>query len=78
VSETGKQLGLGALALLPVVCCAGIPLLAAAGISVAVAAWAGGIAVGALVLVGVAILLGVRVRRHRSRRALVSATRSQP
>jgi hypothetical protein len=58
VSETRKNLGLGALALIPVVCCLGIPLVAAAG--VVAAAWAGGIALGVVVLAAVAILLSGR------------------
>ncbi|GEM_PF-3582286 len=79
MNETGKHLGLGALVLLPVVCCVGVPLLAAAGVSVAVAAWAGGISVGVVVLAAVALLLGVRIRRHRRGRrgTLVPTTRSQ-
>lgn len=64
VSEARKNVGLGLLALIPVACCIGIPLLAAAGVSVAVAAWAGGIALGAIVLVAAAALLGLRLRRR--------------
>ena len=64
MSETRKSLGWGALALIPIACCIGIPLIAAAGISVAVAAWAGGIAVGAIVLLAVATLLTLRLRRR--------------
>jgi O-antigen/teichoic acid export membrane protein len=79
MSETRKTLGVGALAVIPIVCCVGIPLIAAAGISVAVAAWAGGIAVGTVVLAAVVILLGVRARRRRSRQAPpLSMTRSRP
>src|SRR5581483_7688298 len=79
VSEKRTNLGWGALALSPIACCLGIPLIAAAGISVAVAAWAGGIAVGAMVLAAVLILGGLRVRRRRRRRApALSVTRSRP
>lgn len=62
-----NNVGLGALVLLPIVCCVGIPLIAAAGISVAVAAWAGGAVIGAIVLVAVALVLSARYRRRRSR-----------
>ena len=79
MSETRKTLGVGALAVIPIVCCVGLPLIAAAGISVAVAAWAGGIAVGTVVLAAVVILLGVRARRRRRRQAPpLSMTRSRP
>jgi O-antigen/teichoic acid export membrane protein len=79
MSEARKNLGLGALALVPIVCCIGSPLIAAAGICVAVAAWAGGSAVGAVVLAAVAILLGVCVRRRRSRQVpRLSMMRSRP
>ena len=67
MSETRKSLGWGALALIPIACCIGIPLIGAAGISVAVAAWAGGITVAAVVLVAVSIVLGVRLRRRYGR-----------
>ncbi len=79
MSEKRTNLGWGALALIPIACCLGIPLIAAAGISVAVAAWAGGIAVGAVVLAAALILGGLRVRRRRRRRApALSVTRSRP
>ena len=68
MSEARKSLGLGALALLPIVCCAGIPLIAAAGISVAVAAWVGGAVVAAIVLVAAVLVLGLRLRRRRGGR----------
>ena len=79
MSETRKNVGVGAVAVIPIVCCLGIPLVAAAGISVAVAAWAGGIALGAVVLAAVVILLSVRLRRRRSRQAPpLSITGSRP
>ena len=79
MSGTRKSLGLSTLALIPIACCIGIPMIAAAGASVAVAAWVGGIAVGAVVLVAVVILVSVRVRRGRSRQAPpLSMTRSRP
>lgn len=64
MSEKRKSLGLGALVLLPMVCCIGLPLIAAAGVSVAVAAWVGGAVVGAIVLVGALLVLGLRLRRR--------------
>jgi hypothetical protein len=80
MTEARKSLGLGALALIPIGCCIGIPLIAAAGISVAVAAWAGGIVVGVLVLVAAAIVLALRVRHRRDARhaqpLLITRTRS--
>lgn len=59
---TDKAVGLGLLALLPI-CCIGLPLLAAATISVAALAW-GGALVGAVVAV---VALSVVVLRRRSR-----------
>ena len=38
MSEKRQSLGLGAVALIPIVCCIGLPLIAAAGVSAAVAA----------------------------------------
>ncbi len=64
---------MGALALIPIACCIGIPLIAAAGISVAVAAWVGGIAIGAIVLVVVVVLLALRLRRRHDRHVLPSS-----
>jgi uncharacterized membrane protein len=63
MSEKRQSLGLGALALIPIVCCIGLPLVAAAGASVAVAVWVGG-AVGAIVLVGMLLVVGLRLRRR--------------
>ena len=64
-SEPGKNLRLGALALIPLACCIGLPLIAAAGISAALAAWVGGITVAALVLIAAAAALILRARRQR-------------
>lgn len=47
---------------IPIACCVGLPLIAAAGISVGLAAWAGGIAFAALVLIAAATLLVLRCR----------------
>lgn len=57
-------LGSAGMALLAVVCCAGLPLLLAAGLSAAAFAWIGGIALGAVVFVAAVALLIVRGRRH--------------
>lgn len=54
-------LGIG-VPVLAVVCCAGLPLLVAAGAGVALAAWLGGIAAAALVLGVVVVLLTSRTR----------------
>jgi hypothetical protein len=62
--EAPKSVGLGALALLPILCCIGLPLLFATGVSVAVAAWIGGALVGAIVLVAALLVLTLRLRRH--------------
>jgi hypothetical protein len=63
MSDRRRSLGLGLLALAPIACCVGIPLIAAAGISVAVAAWIGGAVVASVVLAAAVILLTLRVRR---------------
>ena len=59
-----KTLGMAGLVAVPVVCCAGLPLFLAAGVSVGFAAWIGGIAVGGIVLFGAAVVVGLRVRRR--------------
>ena len=60
-----KNLGFGLVALVPIACCVGLPLVAAAGLSVAVAATIGGITFGAIAL-GVAVaLLAARARARR-------------
>jgi hypothetical protein len=64
MSEPRANRGLGALALIPVACCVGIPLIATAGISVALAVWVSGIAVGGIVLIAAVSWLVLRVRRH--------------
>jgi NaMN:DMB phosphoribosyltransferase len=77
LSVVRKNLGLAALALLPIVCCVGIPLMVAAGVSIAFAAWMSGIAVGGIVIVTAAVVLVLRVRRrHGGRSPFVPITRS--
>lgn len=61
-----KGIGLAGLALLPIACCVGLPLLLAAGVSVAAFALIGGIAVGAVALAAAVALLAVRARRRRA------------
>ena len=73
-----KTLGMAGLVALPVVCCAGLPLLLAAGVSVGLAAWIGGIVVGGIVLFGAAALVDLRVRRRAREQFLsVPAERSR-
>ena len=73
MSEPRSNLGIGALALVPIACCVGIPLIATAGVSVAVVARVGGIAIGAVVLVIAVVRLVVRFRRRHDRHALPSS-----
>jgi hypothetical protein len=72
--ETRSSLGVGLLALIPVACCIGLPLIVAGGIGIGLAAWAGGLALTALAIVAAAALV-VRVRRHRNDRAPSSTLR---
>ena len=74
-----KTLGAAGLIVLPIVCCAGLPVLIAAGVSVAVAAWIGGIAVGVVVLLSAAAVLGLRLRRRaREQFPFIPTERSRP
>lgn len=71
--------GLGpiVLALVAVVCCAGLPLLLAAGLSAAAVAWLGGITLGLVAFAASLALLALRARRraasHATRRGRGSA-----
>ena len=58
-----NMLGLGGVGLLAVVCCAGLPLIVAAGLGAAAFAWIGGVAAGLLALAIVVALLVVRARK---------------
>ena len=58
-------LGVGLVSALAVVCCASLPLVVAAGLSVALLAWIGGIAVGAVAPTAAIVLLALRARRRR-------------
>ncbi len=62
MSEPRKSLGLGALVLLPLACCAALPLILAAGLSAALLAWVGGLAAGVIALGVVVALPVVRAR----------------
>jgi Cu/Ag efflux pump CusA len=77
MSEAPQNLGLGLLALVPIACCIGLPLIAAAGVSIAVASWAGGVALAGLVLIAAGVLFAVRVRSHRSDRPSTSIPRAR-
>ncbi len=57
--ELRKSLGLGGIALLSIACCVGLPLIVAAGFSVAAFAWVGGIAIAAIALTAALTLLAV-------------------
>jgi hypothetical protein len=57
---------MGALALVPIGCCIGLPLIAAAGVTVGLTAWVGGILLAALVLIAPAALFVQRARRRRT------------
>lgn len=60
------SLGAFGVAILAVVCCAGLPLLVAAGVSVAALAWIGGLALGLAALAIAGALLVVRARKAAS------------
>jgi len=66
MSELGKSLGVGGIGLLAIACCAGLPLILAAGVSAAVLAWVGGLTAG-LIALGFAVALLVIRARRRSR-----------
>jgi hypothetical protein len=57
------SLGIGGVGVLAVVCCAGLPLLATAGLSAAAYALVGGVAAGVVALVLLALFARVRRRR---------------
>jgi membrane protein implicated in regulation of membrane protease activity len=77
MSEACSNLGLGVLALIPVGCCVVLPLIAAAGVSVGLVAWVGGILLAGLVLVASAALLVMRARRRRTDTRPTSILRSR-
>jgi hypothetical protein len=64
MSERRDGFGLAAIAVIPIACCIGLPLLAAAGIGVAVLV--GGVAAGAVAVIAAAVLLVRRTRRRET------------
>ena len=62
MSERRDGIGLAGIALIPIACCIGFPLLAAAGVGVFTLI--AGVSVGGLALVATALLL-LHVRRSR-------------
>ena len=62
----GTGLGAAGIAVLAVVCCAGLPLLAAASLSAVAFALIGGIAVGAIALAAGMVVLVAWTRRRRA------------
>ena len=64
MSEARKNIGLGLLEVVPIACCIGLPLIAAAGVSVVAAAWASG--------VPLVVLFAVRTRSRRGDRPSTS------
>jgi hypothetical protein len=78
MSESGEtSLGVAGLLALPIVCCVGLPLLAGAGLSVAAAAWMGGLGLGALALAAVPAVIVWRGRRQRCHVLLSSEEREK-
>lgn len=61
-------LGLVGVAVLSVVCCAGLPLLVAAGVSAVALAWIGGLPAALAALAIVVAILVVRARKVASAR----------
>jgi hypothetical protein len=64
MNEARTSLGLAGVGVLAVVCCAGLPVILAAGVSAAVFAWAGGVAAGLLAL---GLVVALVVSRERAR-----------
>jgi hypothetical protein len=70
-----KGLGLGGIGLLSIACCVGLPLIVAAGFSVAAFAWVGGIAIA---LTAALTLLAVWIRARRSCKTSAPPTPTSP
>jgi hypothetical protein len=64
MSERRDGLGLAGIAVIPIACCLGLPLLAAAGIGIAVLV--GGVAAGVLVVIAAAAVFVRRTRRRET------------
>jgi len=78
VRELRKSLDLGGIALLSIACCVGLPLIAAAGLTVAAFTWIGGIAIGAVALAAALTLLVTRIRTPHSCELSVPPTPRSP
>ncbi len=63
--KTSVGLGAPALVVFAIVCCAGLPLLVGAGVSIAAIGIVGGLAAGLIAASAVITLLALRVRRRR-------------
>lgn len=73
-----KDLGLGGIALVSIACCVGLPLVVAAGFSVAAFAWIGGIAIAAIALAAAFTLFAVLTRTRRSCKVSAPPTPRSP
>jgi hypothetical protein len=71
MSELRKSVGTGVLALVPIACCLGLPLLVAAGLGAVALAWGAGV-IAALALAAASVVLFAR------RRARAAACRLPP
>ena len=76
--EVRTSLGLGGIGLLSLACCVGLPLVVAAGFSVAAFAWVGGIAIGAIALAGALTLLALQIQTRRSCKTSAPPTSTSP
>jgi hypothetical protein len=65
------------LALFSIVCCLDVPLIAATGVSLALALWVGGSVLGALVVIAATVVLALRVRRDRNNGPPISILRTR-
>ena len=65
MSESPRGIGLWLVAVIPIVCCAGLPLLLAVDLGVGVLALIGGITVGAVALAAAIALFVIRARSDR-------------
>jgi heme exporter protein D len=68
MKEPRKSLGAGAIALLPIACCLGLPLLVAAGTGAATLVWGAGVIAALALAVAAVVLLARRRARAAGRR----------
>ncbi|MFN2469155.1 MAG: hypothetical protein ABR521_13625 [Gaiellaceae bacterium] len=71
-------LGTLALAMLAISCCAGLPLLLAAGLSAAAAVWVGGITFGLAIFAAAVALLALRARHRAASNSVRHEAVAQP